>query len=129
VELMTEARIMKRFAGAALAGLMAALTATGAAADAYEAMFAVYGIPMSDTLQEADRAVAAGDYERAQDLLAPLADGGDADAQVMLGLMYMNEQVAEVRDGHPLVAKFLICAAYKQGQVLAQEIATGGACD
>jgi TPR repeat protein len=122
-------RIMKRFAGAALAGLMAVLTATGAAAGTYDNMFFVFGIEMSATLQEADEAVTRGDYKRAEDLLIPLADGGDADAQFMLGMMYFNEQVSEVKDGNAFVAKFLICAAYTQGHVLAQEIATGGVCD
>jgi TPR repeat protein len=122
---------MRRFAGAALAGLWGVLAAVPAVADTYKTMFLVfvYGIPMSDTLQQADRAVAAGDYQRAQALLTPLADGGDADAQVMLGMMYANGQVAEVKDGNGYVAKFLICAAYKQGHLLAQEVATGGVCD
>lgn len=120
---------MRRIAGAALGGLMGILAATGTAADTYEAMFYAYGIPMSDTLREADRAVAAGDYKRAEDLLIPLADGGDVDAQFMLGMMHANGQVAEVNDGNGFVAKFLICAAYDQGHALAQEVAKGGVCD
>jgi len=120
---------MKRLAGAALSGLMGVLAAGPAVADTYKNMFFVFGIPMSDTLQQADRAVAAGDYKRAEDLLTPLADGGDADAQVMLGMMYANGQVAEVKDGNGYVAKFLICAAHAQGHALAQEVASGGVCD
>jgi hypothetical protein len=122
---------MKRFAGAALAGLMGVLTATGAAADAYEAMFWAHGIEISDTLREADRAVAAGDYKRAKDLLTPLAWGGDADAQVMLGIMYANEHVPEVKDSNYFVAQTLICTAHAEGHPIARDIATeaGDLCD
>ena len=119
---------MKKFAGAALAGLMAVLTATGAAGGAYEDMFSVYGIPMSDTLREADRAVAAGDYKRAEDLLLPLADGGDADAMVMLAAMYANEQVFKDRDGNAYVVNALLCAAHAKGHPIARD-SPDGTCE
>jgi hypothetical protein len=125
---MKAARIMKRFAGAALAGLMGVLAAPGAAGGLYEAIFSSYGIPMSDTLQEADEAVAAGDYKRAEDLLIPLADGGDADAQVMLGMMYANEQLFSDRDGNAYIVHALVCAAHAEGHPIARNIADG-TCD
>jgi TPR repeat protein len=42
----------------------------------------------SEASQPGEAAYAAGDYARAYEVLVPLADSGDADAQYVLGLMY-----------------------------------------
>ena len=116
---------MRQISRAVRAGLIGGLVATGAAAGTYDKMFFVYGIEMSATLQEADAAVTRGDYKRAEDLLIPLADGGDADAQVMLGMMYANEQAFKDRGGNAYIVHALVCAAHAEGHPIARNIADG----
>jgi uncharacterized protein len=50
------------------------------------------GTAAADPLKEGSSAYLRGDYATAHQLLYPLADQGDATAQVFLGLMYKNGQ-------------------------------------
>ena len=53
-------------------------------------LLVAYDVGASEASQPGEDAYAAGDYSRAYELLAPLADSGDADAQYVLGLMYAS---------------------------------------
>lgn len=44
----------------------------------------------SEASRPGEAAYAAGNYDKAYDILSPLAEQGDADAQYLLGLMYAN---------------------------------------
>ena len=44
----------------------------------------------SETIRNGEEAYSSGDYTRALEILTPLAEAGDADAQYVLGLMYAS---------------------------------------
>ena len=46
----------------------------------------------ADSLSDAERAYFTGDYEKAEKLIRPMADQGNASAQNTLGVMYLNGQ-------------------------------------
>lgn len=54
----------------------------------YVCFFALAGQVMADALSEANLVYETGDYEKAAKLYTPLAKGGNAEAQYVLGMMY-----------------------------------------
>ena len=48
----------------------------------------LFNTAYAQTYQEGRAAYISGEYQTAYDILRPLADSGDADAQKMMGIMY-----------------------------------------
>ena len=90
--------------------------------------FALAGQAMADALSEANLVYETGDYEKAAKLYTPLAQGGNAEAQYVLGMMYRagrgvphdyNEARKWYRlaaeQGHP-IAQFYLGWIYAKGK-------------
>jgi len=67
------------------------------------ALVAVFGLPSQAGMDEGIAALRRGDYATAAKELRPLAEGGNAEAQYRVGLMYGNRV--------PLRRRFLTCGA------------------
>lgn len=68
-------------------------------------------------MSEAEQAVERGDHDRAIAILQAEADAGNADAQVLLALMYDNKQGLETAS--PIAVQILICLAASQDHPVA----------
>lgn len=99
--------------------------------------FALTGQVMADSLSDANRVYDAGDYEKAAKLYSPLAKGGNAEAQYVLGMMYragrgVPQDYIEARkwyrlaaeQGHP-VAQFYLGWIYAKGRGVPKDIIKG----
>jgi uncharacterized protein len=82
-------------------------------------LFALTSLVMAGSLPDAERAYAAGDYVKAAKLYMPLAEQGDAKAQLSIGVIYYLGQ--GVPKDYKEAAKWLRLAA-KQGRALAQNL-------
>src|SRR5450756_814085 len=80
-------------------------------------MFALTGQAIADSLSDAKGAYDAGDYAKAATLFRPLAEQGDASAQVVLGVMYDNGE-GVLQDDKEAVKWFRLAA--DQGNADAQ---------
>ena len=89
---------------------------------------ALAGQAMADPLSDANRVYETGDYEKAAKLYDPLAKGGNAEAQYVLGMMYRagrgvphdyNEArkwyMLAAEQGHP-IAQFYLGWIYVKGK-------------
>jgi len=80
-------------------------------------LFALAGQAMADPLADAKQAYFAGDYAKAEKLFRPLAEQGNASAQLYLGSMYDDGQGVPL--DHPEAIKWYRLAAL-QGNAYAQ---------
>src|SRR5450759_299058 len=80
-------------------------------------LFALTGQAIADSLSDAKRVYDAGDYEKAATLFRPLAEQGNADAQLKLGVMYDHGE--GVRQDYKGAVKWFRLAA-DQGNADAQ---------
>ena len=74
----------------------------------------------ADQLEDANTAIKNGDFKKAYELLQPLAEEGNEEAQTRLGALYINEQGVEtdINKGLSLITK-----AANKGYVPARRIA------
>ncbi|HEY3813401.1 MAG TPA: tetratricopeptide repeat protein [Caulobacteraceae bacterium] len=75
------------------------------------------GAAHADQMSDGDAAFHKGDYAKALELLKPLAEQGNAEAQCLVGIMYLTGHC--VAKDPALAAKWLLASA-KQGQKGAQ---------
>ncbi len=80
-------------------------------------LFALNGQVIADSLSDANRAFDAGDYAKSAKLFRPLAQRGDAEAQINLGMMYYRGE--GVSQDYKEAVKWYRLAA-KQGNAYAQ---------
>lgn len=123
---------MARMTGGWLVAIMIFSALPGSAtAGEYHDLFAAFGVPLKGVVLQAEKAIEAGDYKRAHDLLQPEADAGNADAQTLLGLMYVSGQGVETSNSlaRTLVMQTLLCAAADQGHPLAMSFAESAECE
>src|SRR5450756_2584758 len=80
-------------------------------------LFALTGQAIADSLSDAKRVYDAGDYAKAATLFRPLAEQGDASAQLELGVMYDNGE-GVLQDDKEAVKWFRLAA--DQGNADAQ---------
>lgn len=89
---------------------------------------------MADALSDANLVYEAGDYEKAAKLYGPIAKGGNAEAQYILGMMYRagrgvphdyNEArkwyLLAAEQGHP-IAQFYLGWIYAKGKGIPKDI-------
>jgi len=99
--------------------------------------FALAVQAVADPLSDASQVYDTGDYEKAAKLYSPLAKGGNAEAQYVLGMMYragrgVTQDYNEARkwyrlaaeQGHP-IAQFYLGWIYAKGKGVPKDIIQG----
>ena len=97
-------------------------------------------IAFADTFEEAELAIEKGEFKKAHELLAPLADNGNLDAKTLINSITFDEAVLEIAknnfekahellaplaDNGNLDAKTLIGSMYFKGQGVEKDVNKG----